>query len=122
MTFDKSCQLFFGCKIDSKLNEALEQAKPGDKRYFEDPASEFLRILETQAGEKTERWIGKVTKGGLSLNEIEDVQRNVLSILRRIASGVRISPTSVKIFAIGSSGAAGPEPEQASRGPYIADY
>jgi hypothetical protein len=121
MTFDKSSQLFFCCKIDSKLAEALEQAKPGDKRYFEDADSEFLQILEIDLGEKRERWIGKVTKAGLNVTEAEDIQRNVVSILRRIATGVRIAPSSVKIYAITSPEVAG-DPEPESGGPYIADY
>ena len=56
MELDKPRQLFFGCKIDSKLREALAQAKPGDRRYFEEPDSQFLRICSF--GE--ERWIGLV--------------------------------------------------------------
>jgi hypothetical protein len=120
MNLDKKRQLFFGCKIDSKLNDALAQAKPGDKRYFEDPDSEFLRICEAQVGEKTERWIGKVIKSGLTVTEIEDVQRNVISILRRITSGVRISPSSIKMYTIQVEPE--PEPERTSSGPYIANY
>ena len=123
MKLDKSCQLFFGLKIDSKLREALAQAKPGDRRYFEDPESEFLRLVAV--GE--ERWIGKVVKGGINAVEVEDVQRNVSSIMRRIAPGVRNSPTSVKIFALDETPEieekAEPEPPAGdSRGPYIVGY
>ena len=95
MRLDKSCKLFFGCKIDSKLRDALANAKPGDRRYFEDPASEFLRILEV--GEA--KWIGKIVKGGSGVNDVEDIQRNVISILRRIAPNIRLTSASVKIFA-----------------------
>lgn len=96
MRLDKTCKLFFGCKIDSKLREALAQAKPGDRRYFEDPDSPFLRLC--RFGE--ERWIGKVMDPGLNVTEVEDIQRNVLSILRRIAPEVRKSPTTVKVYAL----------------------
>ncbi len=124
MNLDKTCQLFFGCKIDSKLRDALAQAKPGERRYFEDPNSEFLRILVVKNSEKEEKWIGKVTKGGLNLTEIEDIQRNVVSILRRIASGVRISPTSVKIYVVSPEVESKAEAADApsDRGPYIANY
>ena len=122
MRLDKSCKLFFGCKIDSKLREALAQAKPGDRRYFEDPESPFLRLC--RFGE--ERWIGKVMDPGLNVTEVEDIQRNVLSILRRIAPDVRKSPTTVKVFALGEDTPEQveiePEPEpspDASDGPYI---
>jgi hypothetical protein len=119
MNLDKSCQLFFGCKIDSKLREALHQAKPGDRRYFEDPDSEFLRICTM--GE-SEQWIGKVIKGGLNVTEVEDIQRNVVSILRRIAAGVRIAPSSVKIFVVLQESEAGKQAVSGAREPYIVNY
>lgn len=121
MHLDKSYQLFFGCKIDSKLREALAQAKPGDRRYFEDPESDFLRICSV--ADEEEKWIGKVIKGGLTVTEVEDVQRNVISILRRIAAGVRIAPGSVKIFVISPIEESKKiEPLEAPRGPYISNY
>jgi hypothetical protein len=95
MKLNKGEQLFFGCKIDSKLREALSQAKPGDRRYFEDPASEFLRVCQVA----DERWIGKVVGGGVAVNDVDDIQRNVISILRRIAPNVRTSASSIRIFA-----------------------
>ncbi|MCG8424611.1 MAG: hypothetical protein MJE77_42510 [Proteobacteria bacterium] len=124
MNLDKSCQLFFGCKIDSKLREALDQAKPGDRRYFEDAEEDFLRIVTVEKSEKNEQWIGKVTKSGLNATEIEDVQRNVVSILRRIASGVRISPSSIKIYVIRPAAESRDDAIEPSgdRGPYIASY
>lgn len=122
MKLKKTEQLFFGCKIDSKLREALSLAKPGDRKYFEDPSSEFLRVCSVD----DERWIGKIMKGGLGVSDVEDVQRNVLSILRRIAPGVRTSPSSIKIFAVVADGepaqvepTPSPSPGEASGGPYI---
>jgi hypothetical protein len=122
----KGERLFFGCKIDSKLREALAQAKPGDRRYFEDPNGEFLRVLTFE----DERWIGKVMGGGVQVSDVEDIQRNVVSILRRVAPNVRTSPSSIKIFAVAAEGdvviADDHEPpvddaEDKGEGPYI-DY
>lgn len=96
----KGERLFFGCKIDSKLREALAQAKPGDRRYFEDPNGEFLRVLTFE----DERWIGKVMGGGVQVSDVEDIQRNVVSILRRVAPNVRASASSIKIFAVAAEG------------------
>lgn len=126
MNLDKNCQLFFGCKVDSKMREALAQAKPGDRRYFED-GSEFLCICKV--GEE-ERWIGKIIQGGLNVTEVEDIQRNIVSILRRIASDIRVPPSSVKIFVVDAAhrttDAVEPEEDPVepslSRGPYIANY
>lgn len=119
MQIVKVQKLFFGCKIDSKLREALANAKPGDRRYFEDPTSEFLQICEV--GE--EKWIGKVAKGGSGVNDVEDIQRNVISILRRIAPNIRLTSASVKIFCA-TEGEPQAETKPAANeggGPYI-DY
>lgn len=120
MNLDKNSQLFFGCRIDSKLREALAQARPGDRRYFEE-GSEFLCICSV--GED-ERWIGKVIDGGLNVTEVEDIQRNIVSILRRIASDVRISPSAVKIFVVEREQTESPDivDPPLERGPYIASY
>ncbi len=128
MKLQKDEQLFFGCKIDSKVREALAQARPGDRKYFEGESSEFLRICTFAE----ERWIGKVLKGGLSVSEIEDLQRNIISILRRISPTIRTSASAIKIFhAIPSEepvdlGSGGDDEEDAdasssdeSNGPYI---
>lgn len=129
----KGERLFFGCKIDSKLREALAQAKPGERRYFDDPNGEFLRVLSFEE----ERWIGKVMGGGVNVGDVEDIQRNVVSILRRVAPAVRTSPSTIKIFAVSAEGEAvatdtdeseasqtadrDPERGGEDRGPYI-DY
>jgi hypothetical protein len=119
MKLVKEEQLFFGCKIDSKLREGLSQAKPGDRRYFEDPNSEFLRVCVVEE----EKWIGKIMKGGIPAGDVEDIQRNVVSILRRVCPDTRISASSIKIFAVVPNDepvAVEPEKEQGG-GPYI-DY
>ena len=95
----KTEPLFFGCKIDSKVREALAMAKPGDRRYFEGEGSEFLKVVSVA----DERWIGKVIAGGINVTDVEDVQRNLVSILRRISPTLRVSPSSVKIFALGAA-------------------
>lgn len=119
MNLDKSGQLFFGCKIDSKLRDALSQAKPSERRYFE--GTEFLSICEFD----DEQWIGKVLDGGLNVTEVDDIQRNVISILRRISADIRIPASSVKIFVIEQEREAersDANTSRESRGPYIANY
>jgi hypothetical protein len=122
MKLDKTTSLFFGTKIDSKLREALSQAKPGDKKYFDGSSEEFLRIVELP----DEKWIGKVIKPGPVVTEVDDIQRNIVSIMRRVAPTARVSPSQIRIFVLqGVSGVAviddegeGDEDAGAS-GPYI---
>jgi hypothetical protein len=100
MKLDKSCALFFGTKIDSKLREGLALSKPGDKKYFDGSSEEFLRVIELGDDKDKERWIGKVIKAGPAVTEVDDIQRNILSILRRVAPNARIPASAVKIFVL----------------------
>jgi hypothetical protein len=127
MKLDKGCALFFGTKIDSKLREGLALSKPGDKKYFDGSSEEFLRVIEIGDDKDKERWIGKVIKAGPAVTEVDDIQRNILSILRRVAPNARIPASAVKIFVLQGAGAApaviddeAEEVEDAgSSGPYI---
>lgn len=129
MKLDKSCALFFGTKIDSKLREGLALSKPGDKKYFDGSSDEFLRVLEIGDEKDKERWIGKVIKPGPAVTEVDDIQRNILSILRRVAPNARIPASAVKIFVLQGTAVATSQvidddteddtQDEASSGPYI---
>jgi hypothetical protein len=127
MKLDKSCALFFGTKIDSKLREGLALSKPGDKKYFDGSSEEFLRVIELGDDKDKERWIGKVIKAGPAVTEVDDIQRNIISILRRVAPNARIPSSAIKIFVLQGTGAPASqvidEPEDleetGSSGPYI---
>jgi hypothetical protein len=128
MKLDKSCALFFGTKIDSKLREGLALSKPGDKKYFDGSSDEFLRVIEIGDDKDKERWIGKVIKAGPAVTEVDDIQRNIISILRRVAPNARIPASAVKIFVLhGATATAqviddepdGEADEASSSGPYI---
>ena len=106
MKLDKSCSLFFGTKIDSKLREGLALSKPGDKKYFDGSSEEFLRVIEIGEDKEKERWIGKVIKAGPAVTEVDDIQRNILSILRRVAPNARVPASAVKIFVLHGASAA----------------
>ena len=99
MRIDSKRKLFFGMKIDSKMREALAQATPGDRHYFDDPNSQFLRIV----AHGDDQWIGKMVEPGIQPTEVEDIQRNVLSILNRIAPGARHSVASMRIYSVDES-------------------
>ena len=129
MKLDKSCALFFATKIDSKLREGLALSKPGDKKYFDGSSEEFLRVMEIGDEKDKERWIGKVIKPGPAVTEVDDIQRNILSILRRVAPNARIPASAVKIFVLQGAqrragrhrrrARGGDELEAGSSGPYI---
>jgi hypothetical protein len=127
MKLDKTCSLFFATKIDSKLREGLALSKPGDKKYFDGSSEDFLRVLEIGDEKDKERWIGKAIKPGPAVTEVDDIQRNVISILRRIAPNARIPASAVKIFVLQGANATsaviddepGDDDEVVGSGPYI---
>jgi hypothetical protein len=99
MRLNPSGKLFIGIRIDNKLREALAQATPGDQHYFKDPNSPYLCVLP----QADDQWIGKVLEGGLPPGDLEDIQRNVLSILSRVAPGVRCSGAALRLFVLDDS-------------------
>jgi hypothetical protein len=126
MKLDKSCSLFFGTKVDSKLREGLALSKPGDKKYFDGSSEEFLRVMEIGDDKDKERWIGKIIKPGPAVTEVDDIQRNIISILRRVAPNARVPASAVKIFVLQGHQVAAviddePEVDEAEEGsgPYI---
>ena len=126
MKLDKTCSLFFATKIDSKLREGLALSKPGDKKYFDGSSEDFLRVLEIGDEKDKERWIGKAIKPGPAVTEVDDIQRNVLSILRRVAPNARIPASAVKIFVLQGAAATAAviddeesDEEVEGSGPYI---
>ncbi|MEP6861504.1 MAG: hypothetical protein ABJE66_12835 [Deltaproteobacteria bacterium] len=104
-------------------------SKPGDKKYFDGSSEEFLRVMEIGDDKDKERWIGKMIKAGPAVTEVDDIQRNLLSILRRVAPNARIPASAVKIFVLQGSNVAASqviddEPDEiddvaAKSGPYI---
>jgi hypothetical protein len=127
MKIDKGCALFFATKIDSKLREGLALSKPGDKKYFDGSSEEFLRVIQFEE----ERWVGKIIPGGTPVTEVDDIQRNIVSILRRVAPNSRVAVSSVKMFVLQGEGVPAPlgieddggegegDPAASSSGPYI---
>jgi hypothetical protein len=86
--------IFIGFKADSKLRQHLDSLSELDKKYFspEDPA--FLCVC--RVGEDI--YVGKLIHESLMTDRVEDIRRNVLSIVHKICSDVRL-PTNLKIFA-----------------------
>ena len=92
---DMDRRLFVGIKISSKLQNALDSPAPGTARYFKEKNLEYLEIV-TLGNEKI---IGRFIKHGFPANDIENVSRNIRSIVGLIMRGDRIGEDSVHIYA-----------------------
>lgn len=95
MRIEPERKLFVGLKIDNKLRDALAHAPHRDRAFFDGTDPRYL--CEIRAVEDT--YLGKVVDAALPVTQIDDVKRNVLSILHRLSTGRR-SEDDVKIFAL----------------------
>lgn len=77
--------IFIGYKMDGPLRRRLEGLTGPDKKYVSSEDSTFLRIC--RLGE--DEYVGKVIHERLSTDRVDDVRRNVLSILQRLCPDVR---------------------------------
>lgn len=98
MRVDTDRQLFVGLKIDGRMREQLERCPARDRVYFEatDGQNRYLTVLR---GKGEESYLGKVLPPGSALGQLDDVLRNVWSILNRICPGRR-DQGEVKLFSL----------------------
>jgi hypothetical protein len=91
-------ELFIGLKISPKLQRELDGSAPGNQRYFKGIAPESLQIV-TQ-GE--DRLIGRSLSDGFPVNGLDNVSRNIRSVITLITNGHRIEDDSIRIYGLGS--------------------
>ncbi len=77
--------LFVGTKMDSQVRRRLESITGTDKKYFSRQDTAFLTIC--QLGE--DEYVGKVIDERLTTERVDDIRRNVLSILQRLCPETR---------------------------------
>ena len=86
--------IFIGFKVAGGLRQKIESLAGPDKKYVSAEDSTFLRTC--RMGD--DLYIGKLIHDTLTTDQVEDILRNILSILSKIGPGVRL-PTSLRIFA-----------------------
>lgn len=94
MRLEENRPLFIGMKLDGQLRRQLDALPKTDRKYVSEEDSTFLRIC--RLGD--EDYVGKVVESRLSTERVEDVRRNVLSILRRLLPDVRL-PEQLEVLA-----------------------
>jgi hypothetical protein len=92
---DVGKRLFVGIKISKALQIELDSPAPGTKHYFEgSDKNDFLQIIDL--GEQ--KFIGRYINDGIPAANIEDISRNVCSIVKLITRGRRIEDSDVHIY------------------------
>jgi hypothetical protein len=91
----KETRLFVGIKISSKLQRELDNCASGAKHYLAEDRPESLQIVTL--GEN--KIIGRFLPDGFPVRDIDNVSRNVCSIVTRMTQGSRIAEDAVHIYA-----------------------
>ena len=77
--------IFIGFKMSTSLKRELEALEGSDSKYVSRVDSSFLMICTLGA----DQYVGKLVEEPLTTDRVEDVRRNVLSILQRICPETR---------------------------------
>lgn len=86
--------IFIGFKVSGSLKRQLESLSGPDKKYLSEEDSTYLRIC--WMGE--DLFVGKLIHERLTTDRVDDIRRNVLSILRGLVPEVRL-PNDLEILA-----------------------
>ena len=86
--------LFVGFKLDGSLKHQLRSLSGPDAKYVSTDGSAFLRLCTRDK----DLYVGKVIDDRLTTDRVEDVRRNVLSIVTRLCPDTRL-PTKLEIWA-----------------------
>ena len=78
--------IFVGMKMDGTLRRLLRNLDGSERRYVSDDDPAFLMICRLGDHE----YVGKRVDDRLTTDRIDDVRRNVLSILQRLCPDVRL--------------------------------
>ena len=93
MNLRDSQPLFIGTKMDGPMRRRLDSITGPDKKYVSREETTFLTIC--RRGE--DEYVGKVVEDPLTTERVDDIRRNVLSILQRLCPETRL-PVNLDIF------------------------
>jgi hypothetical protein len=89
--------IFIGVKVDNHLREKLASLDDANKKYVSTASGGFLRIC----GIGNDLYVGKLVEDKLTTDRIEDIRRNVLSIIRKVGHEIRLQ-TQLQLFVCSS--------------------
>lgn len=90
---------FLGLKINPKLQEGLDKSNPCNKFYFQDNNPDFLQIVSVDE----DKYIGKFIEQGSEYKHIEDICRNITSIIHKLCPDIAVSVDAIRVLATESS-------------------
>jgi len=87
-------RLFVGIKMSSKLQMELDRCARGTEHYFKENNPEYLQLVSLGDA----KLIGRFLRDGFPVYDIDNVSRNVRSLITLIAPGYRIAEDSLRIY------------------------
>jgi hypothetical protein len=87
--------LFVGIKISPKLQRELDNCSRETQRYFVEDQPESLQIVTL--GE--DKLMGRFLRAGFPVRDLDNVSRNIRSIITRMMRGLHIAEDAVHIYA-----------------------
>ena len=87
--------IFIGMKMDSQLKRRIASLAGPDSKYVSADDSTFLML--GRLGE--DEYVGKLVTERMTTDRVDDVRRNVLSILQRVCPDTRF-PAQLEILAV----------------------
>lgn len=95
MRIDPERKLFVALKLDGDMRRQYADGKLSSRPAFKPGDPAFLDLLDIRG----DLYIGRVLDGGLGLDQMSDLERNIRSIITTTFSVPRLS-ASLRIFAI----------------------
>ncbi len=93
---------FVGVKITSALQRELDQCSSAHTRYFDRSEPQSLQIVTIDGAEI----IGRAVEQGAPVDSLEDVARNIRSILLVIRPQYTIGESKIKVYVRSGGGGA----------------
>ncbi len=92
---DMDKRLFVGIKISANLQMGLDNCARGTEHYLKEDKPEALQVVTLGA----EKLIGRFLRDGFPVSDIDNVSRNVRSIVQLVAPRYRVQDDSIQIYA-----------------------
>ena len=87
-------RLFVGIKISSRIQRELDNRTRGTERYLKEGQPESLQIV-TLGGDK---FVGRFVRDGFPISDLDNISRNIRSIVTQMTQGLRLAEDSVCIY------------------------
>jgi len=84
--------LFAGVRLTQALKDAMHDCPEIDRAFFTDP--EYLVLFNSRG----DSYLGRPVPSGTSVSSLEDLARNIISLIARISPTEKFKPSDIIII------------------------